>query len=407
MGKWDPDRAHTSKGTFAAALLARTLPQLQAIAYVLFEVTRSINCAVVSSTRSRRKRATALAALVLAFIDSAVAFQIHANVGRKDVPLADIAGRFTRIEQYASDRLLGVFKSPVHEAITHTAFGCSDSDPIRCTNADRAPPSIIWGVRWNDDPPFKMKPGRAHCTYEQTIRAHTQPRCWYQLFKDGEARALRGERLGPGYALLYRTHFGDLQFIHAMASEDSEPPQVTRANILLWAEFAWTIATVPDKYYKYIRDLGIGRIGEYFPGEITASNLLSLGNPDFQTDRIDAVALGTILHMVQDSFSAAHVARNLPTGAPCPSQPYRAPGLITQFHNYVHQDQRLHDEEDRLDALRIQVHEENVTAVSVSRDLVELWKQGRRWPVVRPYFECIFALSPSAAPAGPGEEYRK
>jgi len=94
-------------------------------------------------------------------------------------------------------------------------------------------PYVIYGVRWNDLPPFKLLPDEGNCTYlgkscivSQTIRFSTQPLCWYCLFKDAEKKAQIKPIVGCSKAqgtfhgnVMTRSHFGDLQFLHAMASE--------------------------------------------------------------------------------------------------------------------------------------------------------------------------------------------
>ena len=39
-----------------------------------------------------------------------------------------------------------------------------------------------------------------------------------------------------------RSHFGDLQFFHGMASSDAEAPSTTKANMLNWARFLVKVA---------------------------------------------------------------------------------------------------------------------------------------------------------------------
>jgi hypothetical protein len=357
--------------------------------------------------RPRRWLAHVALAYSLAF-SPAHAFQINPNKTPNDSRLANLAGMLARVANKASERLLGLFKAPVHEAVTHAAFGCDLVDPLACVTGTHAPAGVIWGLRWNDDPPFRMRPARARCHYEQTIRSNTQPTCWYELFTHAEREAATGAQFGPGHALLYRSHFGDLQFLHAMATRDDEPPQLTQSRIMMWAEFAWGIATGALRRDRYISTLGVPELGSYFPGEQSASILFALGNPAFQNEKVREVALGSLLHVVQDSFSRAHVTRGDPSGAECPGFPGSvAPGLIVQFQSYVKQDHALHDQADRADALRLQLLESNPHVVSVSSNLVEMWKRNAPWPEAKAYLECVFSLSASARPAGPGEGFNR
>ena len=138
------------------------------------------------------------------------------------------------------------FTEPVHEGITQKMFGC-DADVKDCLNSGRATDYVLTGVRWNDDPPFRLDPSTEipkSCKAQETIRFTTQPRCWATLFQNAAKRAAAGEDLDDRNhsPLLHRSHFGDLQFIHAMASKDGEMAEETQRNILMWAEFTWRVA---------------------------------------------------------------------------------------------------------------------------------------------------------------------
>nr|WP_288852072.1 hypothetical protein [uncultured Acidovorax sp.] len=103
----------------------------------------------------------------------------------------------------AADRLGVLIKGRVHEEITQIGMGCpiepgTLAQDVSCSSRDLpfATPYVIYGVRWNDLPPFKLSPDEGNCTYlgkscnvSQTIRFSTQPLCWYCLFKDAEKKA--------------------------------------------------------------------------------------------------------------------------------------------------------------------------------------------------------------------------
>ena len=338
---------------------------------------------------------TTLVWLVATYCTQAVAFQINPNQAENDAQRAALASYWERLTVGLSERLVGHFKSPNHETITHKAFGCTATNALECAGErpeTRAPDAAIWGVRWNDDPPFRMHPARAACRYDQTIRLNTQPKCWYELFKDAEQRAAAGDRFGPGDALLYRSHFGDLQFLHSMASEDGEPAELTRANVLRWAEFTWRTATGQLPQNKFLRELGVAGLETYFPGDQTSAVLFALGNPPVQrrSDLVALAALGSLLHVVQDSMAKAHVERAEPTGADCVGLPgVPQPGKIVRFQNYAGQDSSKHDEEDSINALNRNLLEMQPSVVDVSKSIVDLWKTKAEWTVVQPYLSCV------------------
>ena len=334
------------------------------------------------------------------------AFQITPNQSRYDSKLASMAGFQQRVCQEASEHFLFLFKSPVHEAITQAAFGCDKDDLADCAKKNHASVATIWGSRWNDDPPFRMTSGPSVCKFDQTIRANTQPACWYAVFTDAEKKSAAGQIFGPGYALLYRVHFGDLQFLHSMANQDGDSPETTRGRIMMWAQFAWGIATGTLPRDHYLRDLGIAGLGGYFPGDQSATILFSLGNPAFQNQQIAEVALGSLLHMVEDSFSKSHVSRSDPLGQECDGMPgVVQPGLILQFHSYAHQNKKAHDLEDRIRAIELQKMETVPCAIDVCRTIVQLWQRKATWPEAQRYLQYVFALHPSASASGPGKEF--
>ena len=145
--------------------------------------------------------------------------------------------------------LKGIHKigAPVHEEITNRILGC-EGDADICGAPDYEPKNayVLAGVRWNDDPPFRFEEGHgafSGCEPGATVRLVTFPRCWANVFKDGEARARNGEIRGANTApLLVRSHFGDMQFLHSMASRHLEPAGVTREKIFMWVEVTWRVA---------------------------------------------------------------------------------------------------------------------------------------------------------------------
>ena len=120
-------------------------------------------------------------------------------------------------------RGISVIGDSVHEEITNRTLGC-DGDADICGAPEYDPDFAYYlaGVRWNDDPPFRFSSGQGNftgCVTTQTVRLVTQPVCWGNTFKDGESRAAKGVVLnGTNATLLVRSHFGDMQFLHAMAS---------------------------------------------------------------------------------------------------------------------------------------------------------------------------------------------
>ncbi|MGP1679133.1 MAG: hypothetical protein ACTS6J_18505, partial [Burkholderiales bacterium] len=140
------------------------------------------------------------------------------------------------------------FTNPVHQELTNRIWGCNAvfSEQGACVSWGGRVMPLIYGVQWNDNPPFAITAtSDEHCRVSETIRLpDRQPECWLRLFYDAEQKSrgtVRYDRRS-GKALIYRVHFGDMQFLHSMASWDGESMADTKKRILMWAEFAYKTA---------------------------------------------------------------------------------------------------------------------------------------------------------------------
>ncbi|UCV01575.1 hypothetical protein KI609_19225 [Acidovorax radicis] len=370
----------------------------------------------------------ALVAGALALSSAAMAFQI-APMGsafeskltnETEDSLADVAGR------------LGVLiKGRVHEEITQIAMGCpvepaNLAQDATCSIRDLpfVTPYVIYGVRWNDLPPFKLLPDEGNCTYlgkscivGQTIRFSTQPLCWYCLFKDAEKKAQTKTIVGCSKAqgtvhgnVMTRSHFGDLQFLHAMASEEGVHPGATRAKVLDWLEFAWKVSSREIKPDTFLRDIDNATLKEHFGcTQWRVSDLYILGHQDKLLPYLHHVAFGSVLHTVQDSFAGAHSSREAtPPGGMCKDTAFAQPRRIVELHTYGAQDGGLHDEQDTRDAMtRVSAADKWPDAVEATRNLARFYDDRAKWTDVQPYMQCLFELADERKDSSPGEPYRR
>lgn len=373
-------------------------------------------------------RSIALVAGALALSSAAMAFQI-APMGsafeskltnETEDSLADVAGR------------LGVLiKGRVHEEITQIAMGCpvepaNLAQDATCSTRDLpfVTPYVIYGVRWNDLPPFKLLPDEGNCTYlgkscnvSQTIRFSTQPLCWYCLFKDAEKKAQTKPIVGCSKAqgtfhgnVMTRSHFGDLQFLHAMASEEGVHPGATRAKVLDWLEFAWKVSSREIKPDTFLRDIENTTLKEHFGcTQWRVSDLYILGHQDKLLPYLHHVAFGSVLHTVQDSFAGAHSSREAtPPSGMCKDTAFAQPRRIVELHTYGTQDGGLHDEQDTRDAMtRVSAADKWPDAVEATRNLARFYDDRARWSEVQPYMQCLFELADERKDSSPGEPYRR
>lgn len=347
---------------------------------------------------------------------TASAFQVLPKVSDVDRKISRLGSNpvLDYVGHWFVDSAIPYMKSPVHEAITLTALGCAAQrgDEMECVTISNVDEHrvILYGVRWPDDPPFRLNPSDPPrikgCDTKVTLRSTAQPRCWLGLFEDAgkKAKLKSGSNeaaFGPGDYLLYRSHYGDLQFMHAMGTYDGEPAGLTFERMKMWAEFLWGVAIKVTPTGTFIRDLGMGQLSNYFPGDMTATNLFATGIVEVRKD-LDKVAIGALLHMVQDSFSEAHATRGFESGARCPQSEYAQPGQIERFHSYAHQSTDLHDHEDKPDALHLHTMQVEPSVVDVSHAFISMWRQQKSWSEVEPFFDCVFHPKDLSTPANAG-----
>ena len=314
---------------------------------------------------------------------------------------------------------VAVMGEAVHERITRDALQCPNTEARNKRWSPGCEIDIrdqLVGVQWNDDPAFKFLPGRGvyrGCKAGWTVRMNTQPVCWGRVFSHGEKAAARGVLLtGRNGNLLVRTHFGDLQFLHAMAVSDGEVPQDTQRNVMAWMEFTWRTA-IGDQGFnsqRVVSRLPIEGFAERFKYNRgwRIQDLFALDNPGVrEPESIQKIALGSLLHVVEDSFAAGHVDRATPTpGATCAGTGWPAPGQIREFHSYPKQDSHKHGGADKMAALERHLASTNPNVVDVVGALGILWRSRVPWSEARPYLECVFTLAPDARPSSPGDDYR-
>lgn len=319
-----------------------------------------------------------------------------------------------------------MFGEPLHEAIVLRALGCNFDTPRECWQQRNAQwpgyEPLFAGLQWNDNPPFQLDRGgyRFNDGREaprnclgQTIRLPRLPECWFLAMRDAESIAkdapAEAPRIGPRHPILYRSHFGDLQFLHAMAPSGT-PASETLRRIMVWSEFAWRLAVNAFDDQLPIDAVPVPGLRELVGMNGRSTYLLFvLGDETFRPHpMINWFALGTLLHIVQDSFSEAHVERGLAGGA-CPGAPFPQPGLIESFNAYELQDADSHKKSDSRDAFNRHDLTVNNNAIQVTRNLLQLYREKASWDRVQPYLSCVFSLAPGAAsrPAGAGRGYER
>lgn len=307
------------------------------------------------------------------------------------------------------------FGEPVHEEITNRILGC-EGDADFCGDPDIEPKNayVLAGVRWNDDPPFRFESGHGNfggCEPEKTIRLVTFPVCWGNVFMYGKYVSQN-----EGFAnikeapLLVRSHFGDMQFLHSMSSYDGEPAEAVRAKMLMWSEFTWRIALGEFPLSMPLKEVPVVGIPELFSNKgWTIQDLFTLGNPYVRRpDGMSEFAFGSLLHMVEDSFTSSHTQRALSNGGDkCSGTklPHPMPGKILAFYNYALQNADKHAEDDTRKIFSAHWSEAKPNVIQVGRGLNEYVARKASWEEVKPYVECIFTLDSNVLPSNAGDKY--
>jgi hypothetical protein len=297
-------------------------------------------------------------------------------------------------------------------------------DKPNCAKQNFAPKPVIDGTRWNDNPPFMVKhdfllpngkPISSTCANE-TIKLPRKSDCWLDVFNTSSEMAQRRFFTNRNGVLLNRSHFGDMQFLHSMASRFGDRAQHTKSSILIWAEFAYKVASGSIPANTMLKEVLVNGFKELFPNqEATVENLFLMGDETYRGSQLKDFAFGTLLHMVQDSFSESHVSRDLSTQRAFCNCPYTdsSPAKIEKFLVYSSQEAARHKEEDTYEALKNDAAKYSPNVIDVGQILVKFYKELKdkqkgnqeysNWDVVKKYLdECVFALKDIDAEADGG-----
>jgi hypothetical protein len=280
---------------------------------------------------------------------------------------------------------LQLFTSDVHEQITRRTYEVAG---VKLTD------DVMTGVRWNDNPPAVRLGSVIHLDRVAL-----------------EALIRREKSFAP-----LRSHFGDMQFLHAMAPHPDEPAGETREKILRWAEFAYRVARGEiganvKLHGLEAAPLTLAPATARFMAGLFASPEKQLWSVQelFATTgqgRLESIAFGTFLHLVQDSYSASHVLRvtKRVQANGCPS--YDAADPIIEFHTYGEQDTEKHAVCD--DAPDWLISPRAGSPIDVMAQVVRAYHNGAQWSAVKPILEKkVFALAQSTHAARAGRCFER
>lgn len=308
-----------------------------------------------------------------------------------------------------SRSIVSRFSEPVHEIITNKAWGCKNDTPTAKANDDEcsigkatgttsAPPAVLAGVQWNDNPYFQLLKTSLTKCQDRFVWLPAEPVCWALVFKKGEKDARSGKNfnLKSEDVLLLRSHFGDLQFLHSMRSEKKETPAQTQEKILMWAEFMWNSALGKYSRGTTIANVNVSGLTNHFYPSDTMQRIFFRGNPT-HIDEFPQFAFGSLLHTVEDSFSNSHVIREKEgsNGAKCQNSEQYQPARIVAFQNYAEQNSHEHAKSDTYVAMSSNAIHESINVIGVVGVLRQMFEKKAEWETeVKPYMQCVFELVP-------------
>ena len=302
----------------------------------------------------------------------------------------------------------------VHEDITHAAIACADDHaapapigptPICLHRSSHVPErtaggpgnirnAVIVGVWWNDDPEGFL--------YRNDLWNGVLS--WFAA----KSAASRVRKHGPGHRerarglLLYRSHFDDLQFLHAMAAKEGEEASRTRQQIIDWIAFTYRASTGEHGEGASLRGLDspVGKLFTPAGPPLTVSSLFKRSRMHELATR--ELALGSLLHVVQDSFAASHAVRTFEPSKACRS------GRITQFYAYQGQREKPHGAQDSRKALNESLESRFTklqNPVEASARMILFVRRKADWNrEVLPYVrETLLCLDGAAKLSGSGE----
>lgn len=267
---------------------------------------------------------------------AAIGFEINPNTHRPDDIKHNLKSEYKAF--------LSRLTRSTHEDLTSLSLQCAASPtklewcgidpPTSDLKHNYAEDSAIFGTRWNDDP-------------NNFFRVDNEVQWFFWLKAAGIKKEITTQN-----PLEYRSHYGDLQFLHGMDSSATSPLN-TRDNVIDWLHFSYDVAahqiSPSDTMSKLTPQYRFARFfTQTSKGSWTVKKLFTnVGDvlckercpPDIPAtdDEVAALALGALLHTIQDSLSDSHVDRVTEDGA----------SRVAAWLDYRMQDSNCHGDADK------------------------------------------------------------
>jgi hypothetical protein len=283
--------------------------------------------------------------------------------------------------------------SPVHETITHLALKragltnnkeydcCKSSEDFSASTqkivADASNREYLRGVLWNDDPTATLFDNNEEENWDFGLGV-----AFGVEFKSC-MRIIKNVEKNTCSSLMCRSHFGDLQFLHAMANTLCEDPLEIQKRIVRWGEFTYKVAigeisggaklkdisvegdefNIGEKLFPLNKDMSVDQLflvpdshhckapytstkrrsGWFWSKKRTVCHYRKLNGGSARKR-----AAGSLAHMIEDSYAGGHCTRE---NGNCHAAEYKEKpeglslkncGPILSFNSYLGQDSKKH-----------------------------------------------------------------
>ncbi|MCJ1282093.1 hypothetical protein MMC26_001416 [Xylographa opegraphella] len=249
----------------------------------------------------------------------------------------------------------GLFHQPIHESLTLAILISGNFGVAHGTTVDNATNEdweYIRGAVWNDDPAcllFDDDEVHNH-VYSTGLK-------WGYFYNAGaiEWKNLSSSRFRNPTG---RSHYGDLQFLHCMASQSGELPVETKRKLMVWLEVMYKLANREDGI-NGDTEIGSTKLSEFcpvlsLPPSFKPLRFLLANESSFEGTNVGRRALGSMFHIIQDSYAIGHTKRTLLNSQDKESDDSLKfkPGTVDQwgaienFHTYSGQNEAAHSHYD-------------------------------------------------------------
>jgi hypothetical protein len=319
---------------------------------------------------------------------------------------------------------------PVHENLTLAGLRASGFSVPAGTRmgSDTGINEFLRGLLWNDDPALLF----FHDDKDKNWR-FTDGRAWRRAFNAAEKSSSNDLTNLTG-----RTHFYDLSYLHAMATAKDESPYDTLAKIMMWAEVTYRLATADGlNGAEKLSDVAItaqitdptgtphtARLSQFFTaatrpkGSDTVRFLLARDTRFTGVD-LGRRAIGSLLHLIQDSYARGHVRRTLLNPGDLVADKtdefkdgtWGRFGDVENFHYYRGQSEE-HGHYDEVPKGVTLAYDDLTTfnrihgardAIEMSARVLSMWRAKTKWDSAdgprKLLLDKIFKLSPNVKPS--------